>query len=120
MPKTRTGPAIVNIFDATPVMYPSLFASIAGAAIEFANPVIGTSAPPPPNFAILSKTPIEVKIPDRNIRDKEAYISERSFSAPKLIYNSENISPIRQIVPPTKNALIQSLMQFERSALFSI
>ena len=32
---------------------PSFLYSIAGAATELANPVIGTSAPAPPHFAIL-------------------------------------------------------------------
>ena len=55
IPKTRTGPATVNIFPPTPITYPSLLYSIAGATIEFANPVIGTKEPAPANFPILLK-----------------------------------------------------------------
>ena len=54
IPKTITGPAIMNIFALMPVMMPSLLNSSAGAATEFANPVIGTSVPAPENFAMLS------------------------------------------------------------------
>ncbi len=54
IPKTNTGPAIVNIFAAMPRTYPSLLNSIAGETIAFAKPVIGTIVPAPANFAILS------------------------------------------------------------------
>ena len=55
IPKTSTGPAIVNILAPTPIIYPSDLYSIAGATIEFANPVIGTKEPAPANLPILLK-----------------------------------------------------------------
>ena len=51
---TMTGPAIVNIFAAVPVMKPSVLNSSAGAATELAKPVIGTSVPAPASFAMSS------------------------------------------------------------------
>ena len=51
IPYAITGPAIVNIFAPTPITIPSVFASIAGDATEFANPVIGTIVPAPACFA---------------------------------------------------------------------
>ena len=41
IPKTSTGPATVNIFPPTPIIYPSDLYSMAGETIEFAKPVIG-------------------------------------------------------------------------------
>ena len=43
---------MVNILHPIPITCPSFLYSIAGAATELANPVIGTSAPAPPHFAI--------------------------------------------------------------------
>lgn len=60
MPYTNTGPAITNILTPKPRTKPSLLNSIAGEAIEFAKPVIGTSVPAPPIFAMLSYQPIKV------------------------------------------------------------
>lgn len=54
IPKTKTGPAIINILEPIPITCPSLLNSIAGATIEFANPVIGTMVPAPAYFAMLS------------------------------------------------------------------
>ena len=45
IPKTSTGPATVNIFPPTPIIYPSDLYSMAGETIEFANPVIGINEP---------------------------------------------------------------------------
>jgi hypothetical protein len=45
IPKTRTGPATVNIFPPTPITYPSDLYSIAGETMEFAKPVIGINEP---------------------------------------------------------------------------
>ena len=47
VPNTMTGPATTNIFDAIPVMKPSLLKSMAGETTELAKPVIGTSVPGP-------------------------------------------------------------------------
>ena len=64
MPYTNTGPAIWNSFAPTPKTSPSLLNSIAGDAMEFANPVIGTIEPAPANLPILLYTLIAVrKIP---------------------------------------------------------
>ena len=80
LPYTITGPAIVNILEATPVINPSLFASIEGDETELEKPVIGTKAPPPPNFAILSKIPIPVNRPAININVNEARRREVTLS----------------------------------------
>ena len=53
IPNTSTGPATVNIFPPTPIIYPSDLYSIDGATIEFAKPVIGTRAPAPSILPIL-------------------------------------------------------------------
>ena len=57
-----TGPAIENICAAVPSTKPSCFHSSAGDTTLFAKPVIGTIVPAPACLAILSKTPIPVKI----------------------------------------------------------
>lgn len=62
IPKTRTGPATVNIFAPTPITYPSDLYSIAGETMELAKPVIGTKVPAPANFPIRLKMLIPVKI----------------------------------------------------------
>ena len=46
-----TGPAIVKILHPTPNTHPSSLNSIAGAATELANPVIGTIVPAPAKLA---------------------------------------------------------------------
>ena len=66
-----TGPAILNIFAPVPIILPSVLNSIAGDTTEFAKPVIGTMVPAPANFAILSKTPVPVKIAVMAIRIRE-------------------------------------------------
>ena len=69
MPYTITGPAIENSFTPTPRINPSVFDSMAGDDIAFANPVIGTRVPAPPCFAIfryrsrpVSKIPINTRV----------------------------------------------------------
>ena len=52
---------MVNIFAATPKIKPSFLNSIAGDTTAFANPVIGTTVPAPPNLAILQYIPVPVK-----------------------------------------------------------
>ena len=52
IPKTKTGPATVNILPPTPMTYPSDLYSIAGETIELAKPVIGTKEPAPANLPI--------------------------------------------------------------------
>ena len=80
----------MNIFDATPVIKPSLFASIAGEVTEFEKPVIGTRAPPPPNLAILSNTPIPVNKLDKKIKNtldlKDALYSMSAFDSIAIEY----------------------------------
>ncbi len=51
IPYRITGPAMVKILHPMPKTCPSFLYSIAGAATELANPVMGTSAPAPPHFA---------------------------------------------------------------------
>ena len=60
IPYTSTGPAMVNIFAATPKTNPSFLNSMAGDTTALANPVIGTTVPAPAKLAILSYTPIPV------------------------------------------------------------
>ena len=55
IPKTKTGPATINILLPTPMIYPSDLYSIAGDTIELAKPVIGTKEPAPANLPILLK-----------------------------------------------------------------
>ena len=52
IPYRITGPAIVNILQPIPNTRPSFLYSIAGAATLFANHVIGTRLPAPPNVVI--------------------------------------------------------------------
>ena len=120
MPYTITGPAMVKIFEATPVIKPSLLDSIASEVMAFANPEIGTKAPPPPNFAILSKKPKPVEIAVINIIESEAKTKQVSLLIPKYRYNCKKNSAIKQIVPPTTNAFIQFFKQGDCSARFSV
>ena len=53
IPYTSTGPAMVNIFAATPKTNPSFLNSMAGDTTALANPVIGTTVPAPAKLAIL-------------------------------------------------------------------
>ena len=52
MPHTSTGPAEENSLAPTPRTIPSFLYSMAGATMELAKPVIGTTTPAPANFAI--------------------------------------------------------------------
>ena len=54
IPYTNTGPATVNIFAPSPIISPSVLNSIAGEAMEFAKPVIGTTEPAPARLPMLS------------------------------------------------------------------
>ena len=74
MPKTRTGPATVNIFPPTPITYPSDLYSIAGETMEFANPVIGIKEPAPANFPILLNTLSPVKKAEIPIKIMETFV----------------------------------------------
>ena len=47
-----TGPAIWKMRAPVPMMAPSRWNSMAGAATELAKPVMGTSAPAPPHFTM--------------------------------------------------------------------
>ena len=60
IPYTRTGPAIVNIFAATPNTKPSFLNSIAGETTALEKPVIGTTVPAPPKSASLLYVPVPV------------------------------------------------------------
>ena len=82
MPKTRTGPATVNIFAPTPITQPSDLYSIAGETIEFAKPVIGTREPAPANFPNLLKTLSPVRIAAIPIRIIETTVELETSSRP--------------------------------------
>ena len=58
----------MKIFDPTPRISPSLFASIATLVTEFENPVTGKRVPAPPTLAILSKNPRAVAKEERIIK----------------------------------------------------
>ena len=89
IPKTRTGPAIVNIFAAIPSTKPSLLNSMAGDTIEFAKPVIGTIVPAPANFASLLYTSSPVRSAPINISVMLVAAAALSFvSDAKFIYAS--------------------------------
>lgn len=62
IPYAITGPAILKMLAPVPIIRPSLLNSRAGETTEFAKPVIGTIVPAPECLAILSKTPIPVRI----------------------------------------------------------
>ena len=109
IPNTRTGPATVNIFPPTPIIYPSDLYSIDGATIEFAKPVIGTREPAPANLPILLKIFKLVKSADNPIKIMETIVPE-AFSSKPLYWQKDNINcPREQINPPTQNALRQFL-----------
>ena len=95
IPYTSTGPAIVNIFAPTPIIYPSDLYSIAGEMIEFANPVIGTRDPAPANLPILLNTFIEVRKALIKISDIDTIVPARVSDAPLKMQYSNIISPYR-------------------------
>ena len=72
MPKTSTGPAILNIFAPIPNICPSDLNSMAGETIAFEKPVMGTSVPAPANLAIFAKSPRAVSSAARAISDMDA------------------------------------------------
>ena len=74
MPYRITGPAIVNILAPTPNTWPSFLNSIAAAATELANPVIGTSSPAPANLVILGYSPAAVSRTEINISIREHHV----------------------------------------------
>lgn len=53
----------MKIFAPSPRIYPSVLNSRAGAATEFAKPVMGTSVPAPACFAMRSYQPRPVRRP---------------------------------------------------------
>ena len=67
IPYTSTGPAMVNIFAATPKTNPSFLNSMAGDTTALANPVIGIIDPAPALLPIKSYTPNPVKKAPINI-----------------------------------------------------
>ena len=70
IPNKITGPAIVKILHPIPKTCPSFWNSIAGAATELANPVIGTKLPAPPIFVIFWYKLNPVKRTDNKTKDK--------------------------------------------------
>ena len=108
IPNTSTGPATVNIFPPTPIIYPSDLYSIAGETIEFAKPVIGINEPAPANFPILLNMFNPVKNALIAINIIETIVPELSCDNPLYLHTSIIICPIEQINPPTQKALKQS------------
>ena len=104
MPYTSTGPAIWKSFAPTPKTKPSLLNSIAGDAIEFAKPVIGTIEPAPANLPILLYTLIAVKKIPININEILVTDAAASSLRPAPFRPSNINCPIKQIIPPTTNA----------------
>ena len=82
IPKTSTGPATVNIFPPTPIIYPSDLYSMAGETIEFAKPVLGINEPAPANFPILLKILRLVRSADKPIKIIETIVAEVVSSKP--------------------------------------
>ena len=68
VPNKITGPQTVKILAPTPRTYPSERESIAGDATALAKPVMGSRVPAPARLAILSYTPMPVRITDKKIR----------------------------------------------------
>ena len=109
IPKTRTGPATVNIFPPTPITYPSDLYSMAGETIELAKPVIGIKEPAPANFPILLKIFNPVRKALIPIKRIDTIVPETSCDNPLVLQKFSIIWPIEQIRPPTQNALKQFL-----------
>ena len=86
IPKTKTGPATVNIFPPTPITYPSDLYSMAGETIEFANPVIGIREPAPANFPILLNRLSPVKNAEIPINKMETIVPEVCVSKPRSLH----------------------------------
>ena len=108
IPYTRTGPATVNIFAPTPIIYPSDLYSIAGDTIELANPVIGTIVPAPANFPIALNKFNDVKnalIPIKIIAttlpalsvSNPLYLQISEINCPYYTYKSSNPKCIKAI-----------------------
>ena len=95
MPKTRTGPATVNILAPTPITYPSDLYSMAGETIEFAKPVIGTSEPAPANFPSLLKILSPVKSAAIPIKIIDTIVELETSSKPLYKQKSLIICPNR-------------------------
>lgn len=81
--------------------------SSADETTAFENPVMGTSVPAPAYFAILSNTPIPVRIAARTIREIETSVPDVSALIPIYLKRLFRHSPIVQIVPPKRNAKVQ-------------
>ena len=107
IPKTRTGPATVNIFPPTPMTYPSDLYSIAGETIELANPVIGIKDPAPANFPILLNRLSPVKKAEIPINNMETIVPDVWVSNPLSLHILRITCPMVQINPPTQKALKQ-------------
>ena len=86
IPNTSTGPATVNIFPPTPIIYPSDLYSIAGDTIELAKPVIGIKEPAPANFPILLNRFSPVRNADIPINKMETIVLEVEVSKPRSLH----------------------------------
>ena len=95
----------MNIFAPTPRMKPSVLNSTAGETTAFANPVIGTSVPAPPCLAIFGYSPVPVSTAEKNTSDTETQVPTSSSLTPTALNSSKIPWPIRQMIPPIRNAL---------------
>lgn len=99
----------MNILAPIPKICPSLLNSIAGAVIEFENPVIGTIVPAPACFAILPYQFIAVKNALSAIKVIETHVEAVFLSKLKLVmYSWFNACPSVQISPPEIKAINKS------------
>jgi hypothetical protein len=107
MLNTITGPAIVNILTQIPYIMPSLFASMAGEAIEFEKPVIGMIVPAPANLPMRSNTPMPVNNDAKKIKITSVKLHAVCSAMDGTSAKSTSFMPcpITQISPPTQNAL---------------
>ncbi len=106
-PYTITGPAMENICAAVPSTMPSCLNSSAGETTELAKPVIGTIVPAPAWRAILSNTPIPVRMAVIIITTQGVAILISFSLSPaldKIVFSSW---PNVHIRPPIINALTQ-------------
>lgn len=83
IPYKITGPHMVKIWVPMPNTCPSFLNSMAGAATELANPVIGTRVPAPPYFAILLYILNPVNTTLKNTKVIVLYSIANSILAPR-------------------------------------
>ena len=101
----------MNILHPTPNTQPSFLYSIAAAATELANPVIGTRLPAPPHFVIDGYILSPVRITLRRMSVTVVHSAASSAAIPQPLYISRTPCPTVHIIPPVTNAFIHSTTQ---------